>query len=678
MLSNHYYHHHHSRRQESINLRSFSLLFQLIDSFAVNMNPDFQRYQQCEGSHTPSRNDINKYLKFHDKLPTAPCDDNAKVFSDHSYNTLINNVDTITANYDAEIDFFKDNVDLGIDISLSGINDMAVGDLHISTTDAQKNYYNPAVVATNSHCDTGSVGNKHIRETGLGVGKKILSMKRKLEEENDDDISDDENSDDDDRSDTNIDEGIVEDDKPLKSAVIKSKPRGRYKKMTIANVVRPVHSGKPTPVDPATDTLFRNILMHQPSDLSSINNNRMFASHLLDTGYYMFIVVKPSSENNTDDMYTIRYVNCVHSVYNEYTAHHSHHDRLVLVVTYERYRFLISYQLLLDLEIDIPQQDQFDDKKLHTKNQKNQCFFEEVKDFEFLTRLTNFFHLDQVFVQGKISLLMASIGENKARFVHHTLGEMINNKSLFTLPFHMCKKEASAEELAKYDQSMYVEDIMKLTRGLTFVTLPENKKKNINRLQIIEKVVNSLSFWLRSKDVRSSDMKEKSYFTYKFGSVVRLLYNQSDKGVNKLFKIKKENGSARLIENYLNACKKEPNAHNFILITTKADERITIIKMGVEFIWITSVMKDIIVSDLIKKYRLYNHHIFNLNSVNRKEINNRHNGLVKLMAFYTGKCLTMDEVKTIAINNFECNYELRVHHIDNKNVLPGNSTTFSV
>ncbi|AUV65408.1 IE-1 [Alphabaculovirus myunipunctae] len=474
-------------------------------------------------------------------------------------------------------------------------------------------------------------------------------------------LDEDEEDDDDDDYDINKDVGVdeeEEDDEDRIKRVIKKMPRGRYKKMTVSSVVRAVHVTEPTPVDPATYDFFNSITANEADDDQPIFNNRLFASHMLDTGYYMFIVVKPSGPSKLP--YTVRYVSCVHSVYNEYTAHHIHHDRFVLVVTYERYRFLISYHLLLELEIDIPQQDQFSERKLNN-TQRNQCFFEEVKDFEFLTLLTNYFHLDKVFAQGKISLLLASIGEQKARVVHSALTEMIDNKTLFTMPFYMFKKEAS-EEMAKCDSSMYVDDIVRLTRGLKFCTMTDFKTKKMSRAHVVEKVVESLSFWLRPKDVRSSDVKEKTYFTYKFGSVVRLLYNQKDKGVNKLFKIKKENGTVQLIENYLNACKEEESADNFILITTKSDERITIIKMGIEFIWITSVMKDIIVSDIIKKYRMYNHHIFNMSSVNRKEINNRHNGLIKLMAFYTGKCLTMEEIKRVAINNFECNYDLKLHY----------------
>lgn len=283
------------------------------------------------------------------------------------------------------------------------------------------------------------------------------------------------------------------------------------------------------------------------------------------------------------------------------------------------------------------------------------CYFEEVKDFEFLTLLTNFFHLDKVYVQGKISLLLASIGEQKTQLIYNNLSEMIVDKSLFTLPFHMCKKEANPEELAKYDMSLYVEDIIKATKGLRFKTLESVKK--FSKAQVLDGIIKQLAPWYNKEARDSRDNKEKNNFTYKYGCIARQFYNCADKGVNKLFKIKKENGSCRLIENYLKSCKELFESHSFILITTKSDERITIVKMGKQFLWITSVIKDIVVSDILRDYKMYNHFIFNLNSVNRKEVNIRHNGMIKLLAYYTGGWLTMEEVKAVACSKFECNFD---------------------
>ncbi|QEI03567.1 IE-1 [Spodoptera cosmioides nucleopolyhedrovirus] len=459
---------------------------------------------------------------------------------------------------------------------------------------------------------------------------------------------------------TSVDEmtAVIEDPERI---LIKPKSRGRYaKKMCVSSAMKPVHVEKPTPSDPATDSIFREIITKQAKphqQVETSDKSRMFTSHILDTSYYMFIVSKSA---NVDEVYTLRYINCVHSVHNEYTAHHMHHDRFVLVVTLERYRFMISYNLLIDMNIEIPIQDQFSEKQLSDTN-KNMCIFEEVKDFKFMCQLINTFHLDQVYIQGKISLLLASVGEKKARVVHEQLTQMMDTKMLFTLPLSITKKEApNQEELKKYDMSMYVEDIMKYTTGLYFKKLEEDSRK-ITRAQLVDTVAQSLSFWYENKQVTKNKNNthnvEKSNFTYKYGCITRQFYDPAQKGVKKLYKVKKENGSAKLIENYLNACKERFENHSFILITTKSDERITIIKKGMEFLWITSVIKDIVVTDIIKKYRMYNHYIYNLNNGNRKEINIRHNGMIKLLSNYTGERLTLNEIKSIAVDNFGCNFE---------------------
>lgn len=588
----------------------------------------YYAYKNLEGSRTPMKDSLGQFLLFTDTVPRTPEIVNqvaeSDAYTDKNYNSLINSVDIINHTYDA------------------GTQDIDMDFLNILNDDTIK----PDVVAELTRP-------KSSKRKGLGAASKRIVMKRSREADDDDSTN---NYDETEsvvvaESDNNY---VEEETKPIARTIIKPKTRGRYvKKMCVSSALKPVHVSKPATGDPATETLFRDIIMEQPNDMRP-ENNRMFASHMLDTSHYMFIVTRPI--NSEEDTYTLQYINCVHSVYNEYTAHHMHHDRFVLVVTFERYRFLISYHLLLDLGVDIPMQDQFSEKKL-ADNNKSMCYFEEVKDFEFLSLLTNLFHLDKVYVQGKISLLLASVGEYKARLIHNHLTEMVNDKSLFTLPFHMCKKEANPDELAKYDMSLYVEDIMKATKGLHFKTLPVMDKK-YTRSQLVAGIAESLSAWYKNnKELRTGETNNKNNFTYKYGCIARQFYNTNDKGVNKLFKIKKESGSARLVENYLKACRERFENHSFILITTKSDERITIVKMGSEFLWITSVIKDIVVSDIVKNYRMYNHYIFNLNNGNRKEINIRHNGMIKLISYYTGGWLTMDELKSVACTKFQCNFD---------------------
>ncbi|AIZ48700.1 ie-1 [Agrotis segetum nucleopolyhedrovirus B] len=649
---------------------------------AMNMHapqPNYYTYKNQLGSRTPTQDNLGSFLKFNknNPIPRAPevLDQNSESeFPDQTYNTLMKNVESINNN--SCYDIATQDFDLQF---LNTINDdnikpeaviVTEENMFVKRTSSSTKTTNPLTPPTSPPTTT------IVKAKGLGTATKKLDMKRSYRtmiSDNNDDDEDEADADEDNEEETEK-ETISKNKKKLSTPVsnlttpsssssssesvsrtiIKPKTRGRYaKKMCVSSALKPVHVGRPSCGDPAAETLFRDIILDRQSsgDMARPENNRMFASHMLDTSHYMFIVTRPI--NAADERFTLQYINYVHSVYNEYTAHHMHHDRFVLVVTFERYRFLISYHLLLDLGVDIPLQDQFSEKKL-ADNNKNMCFFEEVKDFEFLSLLTNLFGLDKVYVQGKISLLLASIGEYKARLVHEHLTEMINDKSLFTLPFHMCKKEANPEELAKYDMSLYVEDIMKTTNGLRFKTLP-GMDKNFTRAQVLTGLMKSLAAWYNHKEPKEA--KDKNNFTYKYGCVARQFYNSADKGVNKLYKIKKESGSVRLIENYLRACKERLENHSFILITTKSDERITIVKMGLEFLWITSVIKDIVVADLVKKYRRYNHYIFNLNTGNRKEINIRHNGMIKLMSYYTGGWVTLEELKTIACTKFECNFD---------------------
>ncbi|ACI47507.1 IE-1 [Spodoptera litura nucleopolyhedrovirus II] len=674
---------------------------------------------------TPIRETLGSFLNFHHPIPQTPEEmqlnnnplTNDADYTDNSYNQFINNVHSINQTYDAvtQNSIFDPTVSQDIDFTtLFGADQSNVSEtaatvknnsavapsppMKVSKKNKTKKPSNSSSVASSAsfskqRASSSSSSQQQQQQQIMSPLKKRLSSKRSstkgmgtavkrirmsdyaIDSSSSSDESDDKNSSSDDEeyvkkndvivleknnvAKNNVTHLVVNDD--AERILIKPKSRGRYaKKMCVSSALKPVHVEKPTPSDPATETIFNEIITKTKNKISN-DNNRLFTSHMLDTSYYMFIVSKSA---NADEVYTLRYINCVHSVHNEYTAHHMHHDRFVLIVTLERYRFMISYKLLLDMKIEIPIQDQFSEKQL-TDNNKNLCIFEEVKDFRFMSLLINTFRLDQVYIQGKISLLLASVGEKKARVIHEQLTQMIDTKVLFTLPLSITKKEApNQEELKKYDMSLYVDDIIKYTAGLRFKKMANDDDENkLSRAQIVNAVTQSLSFWYENKQGGKNKTKtnaaaaEKSSFTYKYGCITRQFYDPAQKGVKKLYKVKKENGSAKLIENYLNACKERFENHSFILITTKSDERITIVKKGMEFLWITSVIKDIVVTDIIKKYKMYNHYIYNLNNGSRKEINIRHNGMIKLLSNYTGDRLTLNETNSIAVNKFGCNLE---------------------
>jgi Trans-activating transcriptional regulator len=452
-------------------------------------------------------------------------------------------------------------------------------------------------------------------------------------------------------------------DEPKKRTYVK-KARGRYKraKMETAIKIEKDLKSDAQPADPVVFSIYNSQCKKtqesfndhcQKSQSELLNQTvddkiaRSFVDYITNNAYYMFIVCKPK---NLQDRFRLFYVNCVNSVAIEYTARYSHLDRLVMVVSFDKFKFLISYELLKTLKIAIPNSEEFSAK---AQAQNKICNFNEVKDFEFKNALIGYFGLDIVYTRIKTYQLFSCIGENKSASIVQSIYENHNNKSLYTLPFNLYRKEAAKDDIV-YDVSPYVQNIVKYSEKLKFKQLPKIEDKNV-----MEYVLESLKFWLRDKNEKSSSVKDKDcFFTYKYGSVVRMFYNEKN-NLSKLIKIKKEiNASSNLIESYLETAGAVDDSHNFILITTKADERITIIKVGTEFFWITSVIKDIIATDIINSYKKHVHHVFNLNKSNRKEINNKHNGMIKLLTYFTGGYLTIDNLLHVAQNHFECNYNV--------------------
>ncbi|UJZ88956.1 ie-1 [Erannis ankeraria nucleopolyhedrovirus] len=452
-------------------------------------------------------------------------------------------------------------------------------------------------------------------------------------------------------------------DEPKKRKYVK-KARGRYKRAKMETAVKIDKDLKSDarPVDPVVFSIYnsqckitqesfnehcqksQSELINQTADDKIV---RSFVDYITNNAYYMFIICKPK---NLEDKFRLFYVNCVNSVAIEYTARYSHVDRLVMVVSFDKFKFLISYELLKALKIAIPNSEDFSAK---VQAQNKICNFNEVKDFEFKNALIGYFGLDIVYTRIKTYQLFSCIGENKSASIVQSVYENHNNKSLYTLPFNLYRKEAAKDDIV-CDVSPYVQNIVTYSEKLKFKTLPKIENENV-----MEYVLESLKFWLRDKNEKSSSVKDKDcFFTYKYGSVVRMFYNEKN-NLSKLIKIKKEvNASSSLIESYLETAGAVDDSHNFILITTKADERITIIKVGTEFFWITSVIKDIIATDIINSYKKHVHHVFNLNKSNRKEINNKHNGMIKLLTYFTGGYLTIDNLLHVAQNHFECNYNV--------------------
>ncbi|ABY65733.1 immediate early 1 [Orgyia leucostigma nucleopolyhedrovirus] len=504
------------------------------------------------------------------------------------------------------------------------------------------------------------------RKTGCKRMKTMYKSPKEINAENYIHKYNSNNDDDDDSDDgenTNDEKEINSDDNGMnvntKKYVCVKKVRGRYNrairpKVDVSKAVELVKDS-----DTAAFAVINNQVVKSKCDVENLSKiilderDRKFAGHMTNMSYYMFVVCKP---RDPADRFRLFYANCVNSVTLEYAGRYSNVDRLVMVVSYDKFRFMISYQLLKDLNVPIPQSDDFN-SSVYTQKAIRECHFNEVKDFEFLTLLTNTFNLDMTYVRVKTTLMFASLGEYKTNLILDTLNSMHVNKNLYTLPFNLENKEVVVpENVMGNDVYPYIDSVVKLSREMRFKKM-DLPRPNDDRAAVAL-VLDHLKFWLRDKNTKSSDFKSKEcFFIYKYGSVVRLLYDAQNANVNKLVKIKKENSAcSALIEEYLNVSGIDDNSENFILFSTKFDERITIIKFGVNYLWLTSVIKNIIPIDIIHSYKKHNHHIFNMNKLNRKEINNRHNGMIKLLAFYTGQFLTMDQVIDIAQNNFACTY----------------------
>ncbi|QEI03584.1 IE-1 [Rachiplusia nu nucleopolyhedrovirus] len=420
--------------------------------------------------------------------------------------------------------------------------------------------------------------------------------------------------------------------------------------------------------------IYENNAINRYVDLP-IENNLTFMNFINETNFYMFIVsedLNPAEAKlNRPNCaysdykhvpYTVQYINYVQSVHTEYQKKYRHIDLYAHVLSCKRFRFIISHSLIKKTGIKIPESE-LGFLKLTKESKSGQVpIFNEVKDSDFINKLLNIFHLNYIYIQGSMLLLLSSLGENQATTLHASISKLVEDGSLFTIPLHFVessniRKEKKICEVApinKENVSEYVRNILRTSHKLKFntnIAVPDMKKENN-----VKNISHYLRYWRPDVQKESRSNSKFEILSYKYGSVARLFYDPLDKTVSRLFKIKKEPGTAKMIQEYLNSCIVLPEAHNFILVDTPTDERVTIIKQDLKFIWITSDYRTIIVKDLITTFKKFEHHVFKLTVSNRKELNNRHNGLIKLMTFYTASVISLQNVIDLS-DKFNCSYE---------------------
>ncbi|ACF05310.1 IE-1 [Adoxophyes orana nucleopolyhedrovirus] len=377
-----------------------------------------------------------------------------------------------------------------------------------------------------------------------------------------------------------------------------------------------------------------NDLSEKLNDYSLPIEKRRFIHYMKSNRYYMFVVYYDERAQNN---FCIMYANSVNRIASEYQCRYKSIDDYVMVLSISNHRFLISYDLIKKKNIYIPKSDDFTAAQL--KDKSGQVKFSEIKNFEFMADLINAFHLDMCYGQTTMTLLMASLGETRSQLLGDRIATLSKSSLLYILPLNFNVPEHEGVKDNADDTCLYVKDILNYSHNKSFYV--ESKKSRLTKNEIIAKI----QPWIQQKK------KGDTYFTYKYGSIARLLYKNLSGDLNKMLKIKKEHGGKWLIDIYLNASGAVAETSNFILINVKNDERITIIKRETKYYWISTVSLDdveIQIDDIINTFKKYNHYVFKINSCSRKELNNYHNCMIKLVKWHLDKTLSFDDLVELA------------------------------
>ncbi|ALR71550.1 immediate early protein 1 [Anticarsia gemmatalis multiple nucleopolyhedrovirus] len=424
-----------------------------------------------------------------------------------------------------------------------------------------------------------------------------------------------------------------DDDFRGKKHVNKNKIRPRYKKATVQNHTTLQEEQRYT-TEICTVAPAKQIAQYFSQDFSvyldkldcQMSANR-FSDHISETGYYVFVVKK--SEVKPFEVVFAKFVN---NVTNEYQNNYYMVDNRVFVVSLNNVKFMVSYKLVRDQGIEIPPHVNLcNDSEAASK--PYDCYFEPVKN-AFQATLIKHFHLDMYYAQTTFVTLMQSLGENKTGMLLGKLYQMYQDRSLFTLPIMLSRKEPIVENtpLSRNYMSSYVSQIIKYSKNIQF---PQGEP-NQDIIDRLEQIVTL-----------------KSPLTYKYSSVANLLFNkynhQRDNNADNLKKVKKEDGNRLLVEQYMSQNESDVTSHNFIVLSFGSnDERLTIAKKANEYYWIAGEIKDINVDDMIKKYTKNVHHVFRIIKVNRRESTTWHNNLLKMLALLLQNLINIEDAKQLS------------------------------
>nr|BAX08780.1 immediate early protein 1 [Antheraea pernyi nucleopolyhedrovirus]BCX55472.1 immediate early protein 1 [Antheraea pernyi nucleopolyhedrovirus] len=425
-----------------------------------------------------------------------------------------------------------------------------------------------------------------------------------------------------------------EDSSKGKKHVNRSKIRQRYKKVAIPNSTTLQKSYN---LHVSVNAPPKEIAQYFGKDFSACedkfaSDNSMtasrFCNHMSETAYYMFVVKRGNNKP-----FEVVFAKLVNSVTNEYQNNYHTVDNRVFVVSINNFKFMVSYNLVRELEIEIPAHVNLCSDE-EAKCNPYDCHFEPVKN-SFETTLITHFHLDMYYCQTTLMTLLHSVGENKTNLLMDRVYQMHKSRLLYTLPIVTSLKQPAIEitPRSKKYASSYVTQILNYSKNLRF---PEHKYNG--------EYTNTLD----------QHITQKTKLTYKYSSVAELFFTpfgkRNDNSADSLKKVKKEDGNRLLVEQYLSRNEHDENSHNFIVLqfggaNLNNDERLTIVKKGREFYWVAGEVKDINVDEHVKKYPQNTHHVFRIINSNRRETTTWHNNLLKMLAMLLQNLITIYDVE---------------------------------
>jgi hypothetical protein len=550
--------------------------------------------------------------------------------------------------------------------------------LFVDMPSVDSNILNSLMPTNSSELNTINAVMKHTELLNYNVKNELRCLEQNKEQqtnnEDNNNNNNNNNSNDDDDNDNNDDDNNVNGRK--RKYEINRKNRQKYKKTMINSDVSYeqalMRSEKNIISTIASSFNINQYFSHDFTpylqQFEDDGNNSMscgrFVEHITETGYYMFVVKRATAAAGSTKKFEIIFAKYVVNVAHEYTANYYMVDTRVFIVTFDRVRFMISYDLIKECGIHIPPSEDFDEEA--KRNVLKKCYFMEVYSFNFKRELTVRFNLDLYYCQTKMVTMMQCMGENKTGFMLKKMYDMFMDRSLFTLPIMLSRTAAATptviestttattaantmtmimsenEKKSTFVVSPYIKQILKHSEGMKFKMAPAPSETPMDEL---------------------TATLGKCSLTIKYNSIAGLLYKTTD---SNLKKVKKEDGSAYLVEQYLTQNESLPDAHNFIVLTFKNEERLTIVKREKEYFWILPEIKNLDALQMAHKFSEKEgvvHHMFFIEKANRRESNSAHNKLIKIVALIVQNVVALSVSITFVERNLPCVYKIiKTHH----------------